>query len=264
MATYAVGDPQGCARALRALLDEVGFEPRHDRLWIAGDLVNRGPGSLETLRFVRSLGPAALTVLGNHDLHLLARARGLVAAKRKDTLDAVLAAPDRDELLDWLIRRPLVHRADGFLLVHAGLLPAWSLDRAGELAAAAEAALGASDPAPVLAAAVGGGDRWDERLRGAERHGRVIDVLTRLRICTADGRYDRGFKGRPEQAPDGWRAWFDHRERDEDTVVFGHWSALGLHLGPRAIGLDTGCVWGAALTALRLEDRAVFQVACAD
>lgn len=243
MATYAIGDVQGCATTLERLLVRIGFAG-HDRLWLVGDLVNRGPRSADVLRLVRGLGERAVVVLGNHDLHLLARAAGLEPAKRRDTLDDVLSAPDRAPLLDWLRTRPLLHRDGAWLMVHAGLLPAWTVDEAEARAREVEALLAQGRLAELL---------------GDSRPARSLRVLTRLRTCRDDGRLC-DFDGAPEDAPDGCQPWFSSPKRrsTEVTVLFGHWSALGLHLGADAIGLDTGCVWGRTLTALRLEDRAVF------
>jgi bis(5'-nucleosyl)-tetraphosphatase (symmetrical) len=262
---YAIGDVQGCDRELRELLARLKFSPDRDRLWFVGDLVNRGPGSLATLRLVRSLGEAAVVVLGNHDLHLLALVHGGQRRRASDTLDEVLAAPDRDALLEWLITRPLAHFEAGDLMVHAGLVPEWGAALALELAHEVEAAL-RRDPRPLLERMYGDQpEHWSPKLRGTERLRFVINVLTRLRVCTADGRVDLGVKGPPPPPPSPLRPWFELEGRaSRDTrIVFGHWSALGLVLRAGLVGLDTGCVWGGALTAFDLEtERAPVSVPC--
>lgn len=276
MPTYVVGDLQGCAQSFDALLETVAFDPRNDRVWLVGDLVNRGPDSLATLRRVIALGSAATVVLGNHDLHLLAVSAGVRKAGRSDTLDAVLAAPDATTLLDWLRRRPMAHRSRvgmrDVLMVHAGVLPGWSADDTMRHAGELEVALRADDWKSTLATLFGNRpDRWDEALRGADRLRAIVNALTRLRYCTADGRIDFDAKDAPAAIgsnfpvpPEGYRAWFDiETRRSRDTlVVFGHWSTLGLMVRDDVVALDTGCVWGGALTAMRLEDRAVFEVPC--
>jgi bis(5'-nucleosyl)-tetraphosphatase (symmetrical) len=262
MATYAIGDVQGCEEPLVRLLEHIAFDGRRDRLWFVGDLVNRGPDSLGVLRRVRALGDAAVVVLGNHDVHLLARAYGVGRVGRRDTLDAVLAAPDRDDLVEWLRARPLVHREGGYLLVHAGLLPAWSGADAERLAREAEAALRDETRTTQVLDAYYHAASWDESLAGAARAGAVLAVLTRLRTCTPAGEVCDEFSGPPAAAPSGYVPWFavPGRRSAGETVIFGHWAALGLHVTCDLCALDTGCVWGNALTALRLEDRAVFQV----
>jgi bis(5'-nucleosyl)-tetraphosphatase (symmetrical) len=265
MATYAIGDVQGCLRSLQRLLGEIAFDERRDRLWFVGDLVNRGPDSLATLRFVRALGARATTILGNHDLHLLAVAEGLEKGRREDTFDEVLAAPDRNELLEWLRHRPLMHVEGGFAMVHAGLLPAWSVQRAAALAAEVESALQAASYRSFLAAMYGNRPaRWDEWLTGFERLRVIVNALTRLRLCTADGEMEFRHTGRPKALPGGFMPWFEvPGRRSLDTpVIFGHWSALGTLNRPNLFALDTGCVWGRCLSALRLEDRRLFQVSC--
>jgi len=267
MATYAIGDIQGCFEPLQRLLDEVRFDGGSDRLWLVGDLVNRGPDSLATLRFVRSLGEAAVVALGNHDLHLLAVAEGYEKLKREDTLQDVLDAPDRDALLDWLRQCPLMHFEGGWAMVHAGLLPAWSVSRALELAAEVEAALRAPTYRSFLARMYGNHpERWSDALAGHDRLRVIVNAMTRMRLCTAEGEMEFAHKGRPKQLPAGYLPWFDVPERrSRDTpLIFGHWSALGLIKRPDLFGLDTGCLWGRRLTALRLEDRRLFQVRCRD
>lgn len=267
MATYAIGDLQGCLKPLHALLDLIGFSRSRDRLWLVGDLVNRGPDSLATLRFVRALGDAAITVLGNHDLHLLTVARGHARIHRGDTLDDILAAPDREELLRWLRTRPMLHVEDEYVLVHAGLLPAWTVARASELAAEAEAALRADSHDALFERLYGNHpDRWDDTLTGFDRLRLIVNAMTRLRLCTADGRMDFSHKGELKNVPAGYLPWFDvpGRRSEAATVIFGHWSALGLKLTPNLLGLDSGCLWGRQLSAVRLEDRRLYQVQCPD
>ncbi|MCO5170762.1 MAG: symmetrical bis(5'-nucleosyl)-tetraphosphatase [Planctomycetes bacterium] len=260
MATYAVGDVQGCWRTLQRLLDRVS-PTSDDRLWLAGDLVNRGRGSLEVLRWAaRQRGLTA--VLGNHDLHLLARAAGTRASKGKDTLDAVLEAPDRADLLDWLATRPLLVRDGDRLLVHAGLLPSWTPEAAAALAAEVDAARAADRRAFLEALAAGPSPlAWREGLSPDDRLRLVVAALTRVRCCRADGTMDLDYSGPPAAAPRGLVPWFEApgRRSAGATIVFGHWAALGLVLVPGVVALDTGCVWGRALTCVRLEDGAVVQ-----
>ena len=276
MSTYALGDLQGCAQSLDALLDRIAFDARADRLWLVGDLVNRGPDSLAALRRVRALGDAATVVLGNHDLHLLAVAANVRKRGRNDTLDEVLAAPDATALLDWLRHRPLAHRATvqdrDILMVHAGVLPMWSVDDTMRHAAELEAALRADTWRDTLAHLFGNQpDRWDDTLTADERLRAIVNALTRLRFCCDDGRIDFESKDAPggsmdafPPSPAGFRPWFDiaGRKTREVLVVFGHWSTLGVLVRDDVIALDSGCVWGGALTAIRLEDRALFQVPC--
>ncbi|HET9653095.1 MAG TPA: symmetrical bis(5'-nucleosyl)-tetraphosphatase [Usitatibacter sp.] len=265
MATYAIGDLQGCFAPLESLLASMAFHPARDRAWFVGDLVNRGPESLRCLRFVKSLGDAAVTVLGNHDLHLVCMAEGIQPRRPRDTLDEVLAAPDRDELVDWLRRRPLFHAEGDHALVHAGLLPEWSVPRALDLAHEVEAALRAPDYRAFLERMYGDEPhRWDDRLEGVERLRVIVNAMTRLRVCDASGAMVLRFKGEPGEANEGWTPWFDvpGRRSGGHTVVCGHWSALGLEIRPDLLSLDSGCVWGRCLTAVRLEDRRVFQADC--
>lgn len=262
MATYAIGDIQGCFITLQRLLKRIEFDPRQDRLWLTGDLVNRGPQSLEVLRWARSLGSPHVAVLGNHDLHLVARAEGVRRPRPKDTLDAILEAPDGGVLIDWLARRPLLHRENGYVLVHAGLHPSWSLAEAAELASEAEQALQSRRRREALEAIYDDGSSlgWSPSLRGRARLRAIVAALTRIRTVSSDGEMNLRFKRSPAEAPEGQVAWFDRISfLDDVTVVFGHWTGLGLHLGKKAICADTGCVWGGSLTALRLPDRRVFQ-----
>ncbi|MFN0150311.1 MAG: symmetrical bis(5'-nucleosyl)-tetraphosphatase [bacterium] len=265
MATYAIGDIQGCYSALRRLLDKCRFDPARDRLWLVGDLVNRGPHSLAVLRFVKGLGTRAITVLGNHDLHLLTVAAGHVRPHRADTLDAVLRASDRDELLHWLRHRKMMHAEGGYAMVHAGLLPQWSIAKALKLAREVEAALQGDRHDGFLRRMYGNKpERWSDGLSGIGRLRVITNAFTRMRICTADGRMEFRHKGKPVNLPKGYLPWFSSpRRRSRGTrVIFGHWAALGLYLQSDAIGLDSGCVWGGALTALRFSDRKLFQHEC--
>ncbi len=266
MATYAIGDIHGCFTSLMALLKRVDFDPARDRLWLVGDLVNRGPDSLRTLRFVRELGPAAVTVLGNHDLYLLMVAYGAVRSRGKDdTIQAVLDAPGREALLGWLRTRPLMHVEDGFAMVHAGLLPGWSVPQARALAREVEGALAGPYHADLLHNMWGSEPAaWHNDLRDYARMRVIVNAMTRMRFCTPDGQMDFKVKGEVTKAPKGYLPWFEvpGRKSADTTVVFGHWSALGLRVEPRLLALDSGCLWGRELSAVRLEDRAVFQVAC--
>jgi bis(5'-nucleosyl)-tetraphosphatase (symmetrical) len=265
MATYAIGDIQGCLDPLRRLLDATGFDPAADCLWFVGDLVNRGPDSAATLRFVRGLGDRAVAVLGNHDLHLLAAAAGLAKIHREDTFEDVLRAADRDELLDWLRRRPLMHVEGAYALVHAGLLPQWTVDDARRAAREVEAALQAPDPTPFYRHMYGNQPRaWDPALTGWDRLRVIVNAMTRMRVCTPSGVMEFGHKGELADVPGGYVPWYDvpARRSRSHVVLFGHWSALGFRRGPDYLALDSGCLWGRALTAVRLEDRQAFHVPC--
>ena len=260
MAIYAIGDVQGCFGELKALLKACGFSQRRDQLWFVGDLVNRGPKSLEVLRFVRDLGRRAVVVLGNHDLHLVTQFEGVERARKDDTFQDVLAAKDARELVDWLRMRPLLHVEGAWTMVHAGLLPTWTLAKARRLAAEVEAALRAPGYRAFLANMYGSRPAaWRDSLKGWDRLRVVVNAMTRMRFCTAGGRME--FFAKSSEPPRGYRRWFD-TYRGRKSVVFGHWSQLGLNLGRRHAGLDSGCVWGGKLTALRLEDRALYQVPC--
>ncbi|UCV14920.1 symmetrical bis(5'-nucleosyl)-tetraphosphatase [Quatrionicoccus australiensis] len=267
MATYAIGDIQGCFDSLQQLLAKCAFDPARDRLWLVGDLVNRGPRSLETLRFVRSLGKAALTVLGNHDLYLLMVAEGGAKARGKDdTLQPILDAPDCAELLDWLRQQPLCHVEDDYCMVHAGLLPQWSIKKARKLAREVEAALQGEQYREFIANMWGSQpDRWSDDLEGWPRLRAVVNAMTRMRFCSADGVMDFKVKGELARAPAGYMPWFEvpGRKSAKSVLVTGHWSALGFRLSDNMLALDSGCLWGGHLTAVRLEDRQVFQVDCA-
>jgi bis(5'-nucleosyl)-tetraphosphatase (symmetrical) len=268
MALYAIGDLQGCYDSLRTLLDRLRFDPAHDRLWFTGDLVNRGPQSLEVLRFVKDL-PHAVSVLGNHDLHLLAVASGQAPAKKRDTFEPVLQAPDRAELLAWLRRQPLLHHdpALGCTLVHAGLLPQWDLAQARGLAAEAEHFIQRSEHNVLFTHMYGDSpDHWQEDLGGWARVRIIINAFTRLRYCDATGRMDLRPKGAPGKQPAHLLPWFQvpGRRSQGQRIVFGHWSTLGVWNTDGVLGLDSGCLWGGRLTAVRLDGERpeFFDVPC--
>lgn len=267
MAIYAVGDIQGCYTELVQLLEKIRFEQGKDQLWLVGDLVNRGSDSLQVLRLVKSLGASAITVLGNHDLHLLAVAAGTSRLHRGDTLDEILNAPDREELLNWLRCQRMLHVEDDFVLVHAGLLPCWTVERAIGLAREVETALQGAGYVDFLSHMYGNQpEAWDDELTGYERLRVITNALTRMRICTGTGKMEFAFKAEQQKIPQGYLPWFDvpNRASRNATMIFGHWSALGLMVKRDAIALDTGCLWGGPLTAFRLEDREVIQVDCAN
>lgn len=259
MARYCIGDIQGCYEELRRLLEVIRFDPAADQLWFVGDLVNRGPNSVEVLRLVQSLGASAIVVLGNHDLHLLAVATDAQRHKphKGDTLDNILSAPDRDELLDWLRRRPLLHDADGWLMIHAGLPPQWDLSTARACAREVEAVLGSDDYVEFIRHMYGNEPSlWDEQLAGEERLRFSVNCLTRMRYVDAAGRLEFHQKSAPGKQPPDLLPWFRHprrRCRDVD-IVFGHWSTLGFRIEERCYAIDTGCLWGGELSALRLPD----------
>lgn len=255
MSRFAIGDVQGCYEELRALLARVHFSADRDRLWFVGDLVNRGPHSLEVLRLVRALEGNAEMVLGNHDLHLLAVAAGRRRMRRSDTLEAVLEAKDRERLIEWLTHRPLAHLESGDLLVHAGIVPQWTTEATRALAREVESEL-RTGKVDLFEHMYGDEpDQWSEHLTGMDRLRFIINVLTRMRVCTPDGHINLDLKGKPPGGQSPWRPWFELENRltGDVRVVFGHWSALGLVLRKNLAGLDTGCVWGGALTALDLD-----------
>ncbi|WP_198970674.1 symmetrical bis(5'-nucleosyl)-tetraphosphatase [Xylophilus sp. ASV27] len=274
MALYCIGDVQGCDSALQRLLDTLGFSPSRDTLYLLGDMVNRGPESAAVLRRLMAYGDAARCVLGNHDLHLLAVAHGIRPAHRADTLDAILAAPDRAAMLDWLRQQPmarrLAHGTQDLLLVHAGVLPDWAAEDVMALAAEVESALRGPGLPDFLRSMYGNTPAaWDARLAGSERLRVVVNALTRLRFCTPEGRMDFAVKEGAAQAPAGLLPWFDLPQRRTRgmTVVFGHWSTLGWLERPDLLSLDTGCVWGGCLSAVRLgatrQACELVQVKCA-
>ena len=262
MPTYAIGDIQGCYGPLQRLLKRIAFSASQDKLWLVGDLVNRGPQSLEVLRFLRDLGDRVVAVLGNHDLHLLAIHAGVRKLKKHDTLAQILDAPDCDALLDWLRHRPLLHRHGEYVLLHGGLLPQWTVDEAESLAKACSTALqGPQRNAVLQAYFVANGRQWHETLDATLRLGLAMQIFTRMRACSPEGIVADDFKGPRNACPPGTQPWFEipGRRSQNATLVVGHWAALGLHLAPGIMALDSGCVWGGQLTALRLEDGQIFQ-----
>lgn len=265
MANYAIGDIQGCYSPLKALLARIEFNPAHDKLWLVGDLVNRGPDSLQVLRWAKSQGDAVKALLGNHDLHLLRVAAGLETARDNDTLQEILAAPDALDLLDWIRHLPIMRRHEQYLIVHAGVLPQWSTEKAVGLAREVEAALQSPSYRNFLKELYGNvPNAWDDNLQGMDRLRVITNACTRLRFCTPDGVMEFATKGGPKDAPSGYLPWFDvpQRATSTKTVVFGHWSALGLKVTDNLIALDSGCLWGRQLSAVRWEDRQIFQVTC--
>ncbi len=269
MAIYVVGDLQGCYTPLRKLLDQVQFDPAHDKLWLTGDMVNRGPQSLECLRFVKNLGNAAVTVLGNHDLHLLAIARSGKSGKRKDTLDEILAAPDRDELLDWLREQPLMHVDEKrkLALVHAGIFPGWTLTQAHICAQEVEAVLQSDECEDFLRNMYGDQpDNWHDSLQGFARWRFITNAFTRMRICADaagsanDLALDLSYKEDLQHMPTGFAPWFRRYTPPPGwRILFGHWAALLAETGvENIIALDSGCVWGRFLTMLRVDDGKIF------
>ena len=265
MSWYAVGDVQGCAEQLRALMARVeGTDP--DAHWFfVGDLVNRGPRSLETLRLIHAMGARANCVLGNHDLHLLAVASGARKPGRSDTISDILDAPDREILLHWLRHRPLAHVLGDALLIHAGVLAPWSVTQTLALAGEVESVLRGADWIDFMYQMYGDTpDRWDEQLAGVARWRCIVNALTRLRYCRPDGSMVLKVDDAHQAAREGYLAWYDLPDRQSavTTIVFGHWSARGLIRRPNVVGLDSGCLWGGKLSALRLTDGALFQVDC--
>ncbi|OGA97269.1 MAG: bis(5'-nucleosyl)-tetraphosphatase (symmetrical) [Burkholderiales bacterium RIFCSPHIGHO2_12_FULL_69_20] len=266
---YLIGDVQGCCDALDRLLAEIGFSPSRDRLHLLGDLVNRGPASLRTLQRLRALGGAATCLLGNHDLHLLAVATGGQRPHRNDTISDILDSPDRAALLEWLRHGKLADTAHGWLLVHAGVVPQWSAEQTLALAAEVQAVLTSPGLADFMRVMYGNQPaRWDDALTGHDRWRMVLNVLTRIRYCTPDGTLEFDTKDGSGVAPPGHQAWFDTPRRRTlgVPIAFGHWSTLGLRNRPDLLALDTGCVWGGSLTAVRIDGgrRDVTQVHCPD
>jgi bis(5'-nucleosyl)-tetraphosphatase (symmetrical) len=268
MAAYLIGDLQGCDGALGRLLEAIGFSASRDTLYLLGDLVNRGPESAAVLRRLAGYGDAARCLLGNHDLNLLAVARGIRQPHRKDTLQGILEAPDREPMLDWLRHRNMALHAHGILMVHAGVLPQWDLAQTLQLAGELEAVLHAPDFGGFLARMYGNEPaRWSDMLQGDARLRVIVNALTRLRFCTPQGTMDLKASGRPDEAPPGVLPWFDvpGRRTAGTCIAFGHWSTLGYLRRPDLIALDTGCVWGGCLSALRLDasgDHELVQVQC--
>jgi len=270
MALYLMGDVQGCDHALERLLHLIDFSPSRDRLIVLGDLRIRGPASAAVLRRLMAMGQAAHCLLGNHDLHLLAVSQGVRQPHRSDTVAEILQAPDREAMLDWLRQCPMAMREQSVLMVHAGVLPQWSADQVMALAGEVETVLRSSDWGAFMHRMYGNEpDQWDDSLRGDERLRVIVNALTRLRYCTPDGRMEFATKtGGLQDAPAGHMPWFDvpGRKTASDVVAFGHWSTLGWLSRPNIMSLDTGCVWGGALSAVRLgpspQERELIQVAC--
>lgn len=268
MAIYAIGDLQGCLEPLQQLLEKIHFDTAKDQLWFTGDLVNRGPHSLETLRFVKSLGDSAITVLGNHDLHLLAVDLGHTQfLKQSDTLQAIIDAPDRRELLEWLRQQPLFHHdvENGYSLLHAGLPPQWDLTTTQQCAREVENVLRRDNYKQFIDHMYGNDPiHWSETLQGHDRLRFIVNCFTRLRYCTDDGHLALAAKGAPGSQPHGTRPWFEIENRKSRgmKIIFGHWSTLPLTVNDSIVALDSGCLWGGQLTAFRLDDGQLFQVQC--
>lgn len=263
MARYAVGDVQGCFYSFEALLAQINFDPEQDVLWLVGDIINRGTGSMQMLRWCYEHQAQLRVVLGNHDLHAIAVAHGLKSAHRSDTLGEIFDHPQGQVWLDWLRYQPLMYQEDDFAMVHAGLLPTWTLQLAGELAHEVEKVLQSADYLHFLREMYGNQpDHWQASLVGWDRLRLITNAFTRLRVCDADGKMDFAFKGELADVPDGYYPWFKvpGRVAYDKPVIFGHWSALGLYMQAGVLGLDTGCLWGRSLTAYCLETEQVTQV----
>lgn len=266
MATYAIGDLQGCFKEFQQLVELIGFNATRDKLWLVGDIVNRGPDSLVSLRAIKQLGSAVIPVLGNHDLHLLLVAEGLARQRTGDTLQDILDAPDRNDLLSWLRHQRLFYVDEEYALVHAGLLSSWNISLATELAQEVEAVLRGENFHEFFLHMYGDEPNyWHDGLADYDRLRVIINAMTRMRVCTPEGKMDFSYKGQLRSIPPGYLPWFEvpNRASRSTTTIFGHWSALGLQIRDNVIALDTGCLWGGKLTAIRLEDRKVFQVPCA-
>lgn len=259
MATYAIGDVQGCFEQLQALLNKLDFDTSSDTLWFAGDIINRGPHSLETLRFIRSLGNRAITVLGNHDLHLLAVNNGRGKQGKKDTLDDILKAADCEELLDWLLHRPLMHydKQLNICLSHAGIYPAWTIKESLQYASEVEAVLQGTKSHEFFHHMYG--DKppmWSNKLKGWDRLRFITNAFTRMRYCDEQGHLSLHDKSEPGSQPEGIYPWFElsNRKTEQTDIIFGHWSTLGNPAVKHLYPLDTGCLWGGKLTALKIND----------
>ncbi len=263
MATYAIGDIQGCYYAFQALLDRIQFNLKSDRLWLVGDLINRGSGSLEVLRWCYQHRDNIQTVLGNHDLHAIAVANGIRKPNQSDTLQSILDAPDANELLSWLRHQPLMISNGDYAMVHAGLLPQWEINQALAYAKEVEAALQSESYVDFLLNMYGNTPNlWHDGLQGYARLRAITNAMTRMRVCTADGALDFSFKGELVDVPNGLIPWFNlpNRASKDQAIIVGHWSALGLHQSQNVFALDTGCLWGGQLTAMCLETREMTQV----
>lgn len=268
MATYVIGDLQGCLTPLMQLLEQIQYQPEQDQLWFAGDLINRGSESIETLRFIKSLGSKAKVVLGNHDLHLLAVSYGHGKLKKGDTLAEILTAQDRDDLMAWLLQQPLCHYDPTLntVMTHAGIPPCWDLETTQSLAKEVENKL-QSDTVDEFFATMYGNtpNKWDDQLTGSDRLRTITNYLTRMRFCDENSALDLESKEGISTASKGYAAWFNYPSKipNECHIVFGHWAALeGITQKKRIHALDTGCVWGGSLTALRLDDRQRFSTPC--
>jgi len=267
MATYAIGDIQGCHDELQRLLDHIQFDAIQDKLWFVGDLVNRGPDSLKVLRFIKALGDAAISVLGNHDLHTLAVANGHLKYHRNDSIDDILHANDRDELTHWLRQLPLLHHDAqlNFTMIHAGLPPQWDLTTAQACAREIETILQSDQHVEFLDRMYGNEpDQWDEKLQGWDRLRFITNCFSRLRYCDSEGCLALEEKGQPGTQAEGLMPWFEvpKRKTEKLRIVFGHWSTLGPVSSDTIYPIDTGCLWGDSLTALRLEDCQKFSIDC--
>lgn len=266
MATYVIGDIQGCFHSFQNLLHKIGFDPQQDRLWLVGDIINRGAGSLQMLRWAYEHQDSLDMVLGNHDLHAIAVAEGFVPLHKSDTLQPLLDATDSTQLLTWLRHQPLIYQAHGFLMVHAGLLPQWSAEDAIRLGSEVGAALKSQNYRDFFSQMYGNQpSKWQASLEGMDMLRLITNVMTRIRTCTLEGEMNFKFAGELSDIPSGYMPWFDvpGRKSADTTIIFGHWSALGLQQRPNLYALDTGCLWGGELTAMRLEDRSTHQVPCA-
>ncbi|MFV3366600.1 symmetrical bis(5'-nucleosyl)-tetraphosphatase [Pseudomonas sp. NY15435] len=271
MATYAVGDLQGCLEPLKCLLAQVKFDPAQDKLWLVGDLVNRGPASLETLRFLYGMRDSLVCVLGNHDLHLIAVAYNAERLKKNDTLREIVEAPDCAQLIEWLRQMPLVHHdaQRDFTLVHAGIPPQWDIDKALQRAAEVEAALRDDTQLPMFLDGMYGNEpaKWDKKLHGIARLRVITNYFTRMRFCTPDGKLDLKSKEGLDTAPSGYAPWFSYTERKAAgrKIIFGHWAALeGQCDVPGLFALDTGCVWGGSMTLMNVDTLERIHCSCAD
>ncbi len=266
MATYAIGDLHGCLTPFKKLLKKIAFDPQQDTLWLTGDLVNRGPESLQTLRYIYSLRERIIVVLGNHDLHLLAINAGFRKPSHADTLDEILGAPDKNELLFWLSQQPLLHYDPrlNYTMVHAGIPPQWSLKKAKKRAQEVEAILRSERKDTFFLTMYGNKPaRWKKEMTDTERWRVITNYFTRMRFCNAEGKLELESKSSIHDAPDGYAPWFEHYQRktSDDAIIFGHWAALeGKAYDENVYALDTGCVWGGCLTAMRLEDKQYFSV----
>lgn len=263
MAIYAIGDIQGCYHSFQALLKRIAFQPKTDTLWLVGDLINRGSGSLEVLRWCYQHQQNIKTVLGNHDLHAIVVAHGIRQAHRSDTLQEIFDAPDGETLLTWLRHQPLIVANESYVMVHAGLLPQWTVRDALAYAKEVEVALQSESYIDFLMHMYGNTPRvWSDNLTGYDRLRVITNALTRLRVCTEDGALDFDFKGELDDVPEGLAPWFDHPNRRSkgQSIIFGHWSALGLYQRENVHALDTGCLWGGKLTAMCLATKKIIQV----